>query len=193
MRNLVRCAVLTLSLLVAFAIFYGLCADDGQHGKHHRYRGGSHGGVRREHDPNRATHLTAVTNETYKEACGVCHFAYQPGLLPSGSWVKILSHLEDHFGATVEIDAGPKEVVQKYLIDNAAEKSLWKRSRKIVRCLKGETPVRITEIPYIGRKHRNIPPEIFKRKSVGSLSNCSACHRTADRGVYEDDNVIIPK
>ena len=32
-----------------------------------------------------------------------------------------------------------------------------------------------------------------KRESIGSLSNCLACHITAEEGIYEDDNVKIPK
>ncbi len=193
MRKLVSNTVLAMALLLGCTTFYGLCSDDDRHGKRHRYRGGSHEGVDEKHDGKRASHLIPVTNQTYKEACGACHFAYQPGLLPSGSWAKLLSNLNDHFGETVEIDAASKAVIEKYLIENAAEKNQWKRSRKIVRCLKGETPLRITEIPYIRRKHRKVPQEVFTRKSVGSISNCSACHNSADRGVYDDDYVTIPK
>jgi hypothetical protein len=193
MINLVRYAVLTMLLLATFAIFYGLSADDERRGKRHQYRGGSREGVDQRHDLNSENHVTPVTNQTYQEACGACHFAYQPGLLPSGSWAKLLSNLKDHFGEAVEIDAPSKRTIEKYLLDNAAERSQGKQSHRIVRSLKGETPSRITEIPYVRRKHRHIPPEVFTRKTVGSLSNCSACHSTADQGIYEDDNVTIPK
>jgi hypothetical protein len=193
MRKLFRYTVLATSLLLTFAIFYGLCADDERHGKRQRYGGGSHKGVDEKHERNSEIHLHPVTNQTYKEACGACHLAYQPGLLPSGSWTKVLSNLKDHFGETVDIDAASKEVIAKYLVDNAAEHSQTKWSLKIVSSLKGETPSRITAIQYIRRKHRDIPPEVFARKSVGSFSNCSACHKTADQGVYEDDDTVIPK
>ena len=36
-------------------------------------------------------------------------------------------------------------------------------------------------------------PAIFKRESVGSLANCAACHITAEKGIYDDDDVKIPK
>ena len=49
-----------------------------------------------------------------------------------------------------------------------------------------------TEIPYILEKHNEIDPDVFKRESIGSLSNCPACHTTAGKGVYEDDYVQIP-
>ena len=134
-----------------------------------------------------------MRNIRYKETCGACHLAYQPGLLPSGSWAILLSNLRSHFGETVDIDSGSKEVIAKYLMDNAADHSQAKRSLKIVRSLKEETPSRITEIEYIRRKHRDIPSDVFNRKSIGSFSNCLACHKTADQGIYEDDDTVIPK
>ncbi len=32
--------------------------------------------------------VAPVKNALYLEECGACHFAYQPGLLPSRSWKK---------------------------------------------------------------------------------------------------------
>ncbi len=54
-------------------------------------------------DDHYESSLKQVDNSTYKEACGACHFVYQPELLPSGSWVKILANLEDHFGETIAL------------------------------------------------------------------------------------------
>jgi len=193
MTDLLRYSVIPILLLLIFAMSNDLGADDGWHGKGHRHRGGSHKslGERRGHHNNGP--YSPVNNQTYKDSCGACHFAYQPWLLPSGSWGKLLSSIKDHFGQTVDIDAEPKGVIEIYLADNAAEKSHMKWARKIVRCLKGDTPLRITEVPYIRHKHRDVPPEVFKRKAVGSLSNCSACHKTADQGIYDDDYVAIPQ
>jgi len=137
-------------------------------------------------------YLTPANNPTFKEECGGCHFAYQPELLPSGSWDKILAGLEDHFGEVVELDPGSKKVIDEYLKVNAAEHSTAKRAIKIMRCLGSQTPLRITDIPYIRRKHHEIHPDVFKQKSIGSLSNCSACHTTAEKGIYDDDYVAIP-
>lgn len=173
--------------------FCSVLADDDYYKGRHRYREGSHkrGDDNDHHDHD--TNLKAVTNQTYKGTCGACHFAYQPGLLPSGSWASILGHLEDHFGEAVSIETESKKTIGKYLMDNAAEHSSAKRSVKIMKSLRAQTPSRITEIPYIRHKHHGIPAEVFSRKSVGSLSNCSACQRTAEQGVYDDDNVVIPK
>ena len=53
--------------------------------------------------------------------------------------------------------------------------------------------MRITDIPYIRREHHELDPAVFKRVSIGSLANCIACHITAEKGIYDDDNVKIPK
>ena len=39
-----------------------------------------------------------VNSKLYIKECGSCHFAFQPGLLPEKSWVKIMNNLENHFG-----------------------------------------------------------------------------------------------
>ena len=56
----------------------------------------------------------------------------------------------------------------------------------------GQTPHRITELPYIIKKHRDIPPSVFKRAEIVSLSNCAACHMKTDKGDFDDDGVSIP-
>ncbi len=137
-------------------------------------------------------YISPVNNETYEEECGACHFPYQPELLPSGSWKKIMAGLEDHFGEEIEIDTESINVISGYLISNSAEKSSAKRAVKIVRSLRGRTPIRISEIPYIIAKHDEVDPKIFNRESIGSLANCTACHTTAEKGIYDDDDVKIP-
>ena len=66
-------------------------------------------------------------------------------------------------------------------------------SEKIMRSLGNQVPMRISDIPYIREKHHELDPAIFKRESVGSLANCAACHITAEKGIYDDDDVKIPK
>jgi len=142
---------------------------------------------------HRKRYLTPVTNLTYKEECGACHFAYQPELLPSGSWEKILAGVEDHFGEVLELDPESEKIIAEYLKANAAEHSSAKRAMKIMRSLRDRTPLRITQTPYIREKHDEVSPNVLKRESIGSLSNCSACHKTAEKGIYEDDYVSIPR
>ena len=138
-------------------------------------------------------YLAPVTNAAYKQECGACHFAYQPGLLPSDSWGKLLAQLPSHFGEEVSIDDAAVKDIGTYLTANGAEQSSSKRSRKIYRSLKGVTPTRITEAPYIIEKHRKIEANVFNLEAIGSRANCIACHTTAEQGNYDDDNVKIPR
>ena len=73
-------------------------------------------------------YICPVNNETYEEECGTCHFPYQPELLPSGSWKKIMAGFDDHFGEEIEIDTESINTISEYLISNSAEKSSAKRS-----------------------------------------------------------------
>ena len=176
-------------LLTASGLFYRALADHDEHGEE-----GRHQEKHRNHtEHNDSRRLAPVTSPTYQENCGACHFAYQPGLLPSGSWHKILAGLEDHFGESIELDPASKKMIAEYLEMNAAEHSSAKRAIKIMKSLGSQTPLKITQIPYIQRKHHEIQPDVFKRDSIGSFSNCIACHKTAERGIYEDDDVVVPK
>ena len=156
--------------------------DDDQHRKRTRKR-------HRDHD---GSYLKPVNNPTYGAECGECHFLYQPELLPSASWMKTLDQLDDHFGEEIELDPDSIKIISDYLKSNGAENSSAKRAVKIMRSLVNHVPLRITDIPYIREKHHELNPEVFKRESIGSLSNCIACHTTAEKGIYEDDNVKIP-
>ncbi|HLP97362.1 MAG TPA: diheme cytochrome c [Sideroxyarcus sp.] len=137
-----------------------------------------------------------VTDKTYEEECGSCHFAYPPGLLPSKSWDKLLNEkaLADHFGDNAELDKDTLKTVYDYAMENAADKSFYKRSRKIALATEdGEAPLRITEVRYIKRKHHDIPEKMIKgNKDVKSLSYCNACHTKAKEGIFDEDTVDIP-
>jgi len=148
---------------------------------------------RHRNDDYNESYLRQVNNPIYKEECGGCHFVYQPELLPSASWMKILANLDDHFGEPIELSDDSKKAISDYLKSNGAEYSSAKRAVKIMRSVGNQVPLRITDVPYIRKKHHEITPSVLKRQSIGSLSNCSACHVTAENGIYEDDNVMIPK
>ena len=162
--------------------------DDDDNDKHRkrnrkRHRGNDHDG----------SYIKPVNNPTYEAECGACHFVYQPELLPSASWMKILVQLDEHFGEEIELDPDSKKIVSDYLKSNSAENSSAKRAVKIMRSLGNHVPLRITDTPYIREKHHELNSEVFKREAIGSLSNCIACHTTAEKGIYEDDNVKIPQ
>ncbi len=146
--------------------------------------------------PLRQKEVRPVDNKQYKDECGSCHYAYPPGLLPSRSWEKLLNEkaLADHFGENAELDKDVLAPIYDYVMANSAEKSYWKRARKIaVATENGEAPLRITEVRYIKRKHHDIPEKMIKgNKDVKSLSQCDRCHTQANKGVFEADTVRIP-
>ncbi|MFA5826264.1 MAG: diheme cytochrome c [Gallionellaceae bacterium] len=146
--------------------------------------------------PLRQKEVVPVDNKQYKDECGSCHFAYQPGLLPAKSWEKLLNAdaLSKHFGDNAELDKDTLQVIHDYAIANAADKSYHKRSRKIAIATENvEAPLRITEVRYIKRKHHEIPDKMIKgNKDVKSLSYCDACHTQAAKGVFDADTVKIP-
>jgi hypothetical protein len=164
--------------------------DDGEGDKDH-YRKRHHDN---DHDNDHdGSYLKPVSNSTYEAGCGECHFIYQPELLPSASWMKILDQLDDHFGEEIDLDPDSIKVISEYLKSNGAENSSAKRAVKIMRSIGTHVPLRITAIPYIREKHHELNPDILKRKSIGSLSNCIACHPAAEKGIYEEDSVKIPQ
>lgn len=145
---------------------------------------------------SRTSGVAPVKNKQYKEECGSCHFAYQPGLLPEKSWDKLLNAkaLHNHFGEVADLDKDTLEAIRDYAFANSADKSYYKLARKItIATEEGEPPLRITDVKYIKRKHHDIPEKMVKdNKDVKSLSYCNACHTQAEKGVFREDTVSIP-
>lgn len=146
---------------------------------------------------SRKNEVNHVDSELYKEGCGDCHFAYPPGLLPERSWKKLIDAraLEDHFGDNAELEEETRLKLEKLLIENAADKSHYKRSKKIMASLKAdEAPIRITEFRFFKRKHHDLEDKHVKNNDkVKSFSNCDKCHRKSDKSIFDDDTVDIPK
>lgn len=146
--------------------------------------------------------VKAMTDRTYQESCGECHFAYFPGLLPARSWKRLMQpkNLENHFGENAELDESDRRYIEQWLMKNAATQLTfprYKRSVKIARSVPEDlTPMRITEVPYIKRKHEEVikfleqRPDVNKR--VRSMAFCNKCHQEAAKGIFDDDTVRIP-
>jgi len=141
----------------------------------------------------KAPGVAPVKNAEYLEECGGCHFPYQPGLLPGGSWEKLMAGLDDHFDENAELDNDMATRLTNFLVNNAANDSTFKRSRKIMRSLGSKLPLRITQVPYFKDKHREIPERLIQdNDKVKSLANCDACHTTAQKGSYSEEAIDIP-
>ncbi|MRI58597.1 MAG: cytochrome C [Epsilonproteobacteria bacterium] len=129
----------------------------------------------------------------YQKECGSCHFAYQPQLLPKRSWQKMMANLEDHFGTDATLGPSDNKTIAAYLYANAADvRPKGEMSEMALSMPKDKTLLRITELPKFKKEHRKIPQRYIEQKAVKSLSNCAACHRDAKRGLYEEENILIP-
>ncbi len=138
--------------------------------------------------------VAAPMDPTYKAECGSCHMVYPPGLLPERSWVKMMGGLKDHFGENATLDKETSSKIQKFLTENAADRSSLRRSKKISKSISSsESPLRFTETSYFKRQHHEIGMKIWSRKAIGSPANCTACHSRAEQGIFSEDEVRIPR
>jgi len=106
----------------------------------------------------------------------------------------MMTQLDDHFGDNAELETEVNQRITDFLLNNSADKSEYRRSRKLINSLaKSDTPLRITEIPYFKHEHNEIPAKMVKdNKQVNSLSNCNACHTKAEQGLFDENDILIP-
>jgi hypothetical protein len=133
-------------------------------------------------------------NETYLSECGGCHIAYQSGLLPWQDWERIMDALVDHYGDDASLDELQAAEIRRYLLENAADRAGQSRTRAFSSGSDASDALpRITNTSYFRREHYEIPARFVRENyEVGSFSNCQACHRNADAGVYNEHQVMIP-
>ena len=131
------------------------------------------------------------TNALYIEECGSCHMAYPARLLPAQSWSKMMNGLDDHFGENAELDNESRNSIERYLVQSTlAGKGKY---RKMLRNLGSKMPLRITELPYFVHEHDEMPSRFIRgNDKVSSLSQCNACHQGAEKGWFDEDDVVIP-
>ena len=143
---------------------------------------------------NTKTDVAPVNNQLYIKECGSCHFPYQPGLLPSNAWNKMMTNLENHFNNDASLNEANLQTLTKYLNDNSADKNMqYKRSNRIVSSLaKNQIPDSISTTPYMIKKHEDIRKNLITQNEVKGLFNCIACHKTADKGIYGERDINIP-
>ena len=181
--------ILALLLAVAAVSVAVYCVAEDSSGHHEQRRESKEKGHSKGHERRQAEQ---PRNSAYEAACGSCHWAYAPQLLPKKSWENTVASLGDHFGNEVALSEQEKAVVRDYLLGNAADVSATEISQKVMHSLGGASPSRVVEVPYIQRKHRKLSPETLARKGVGGLANCIACHPGAARLDFDDDSVRIP-
>jgi nitrate/TMAO reductase-like tetraheme cytochrome c subunit len=125
-----------------------------------------------------------VVNSTWAEECGSCHLAFPPQVLPARSWRKMMDNLEDHFGSDASLDVVEANEISKFLTKNS--------SKKRVR-FSGESTLRNTDTRHFVSEHDEISSRTWNNPKVKTAANCSACHRGAEQGNFDEDNVKIPR
>lgn len=170
-----------LLLIAGCLLSNAVLADDG-------------GWIPREQRDTAAPDVAAVTNPEYRTACGECHLAYQPGLLPARSWQQITAHLPWHFGQTLTIDPELLARLQRYLELAAADRNGYLRSIKImIDTPEDLTPLRISELSHVRVEHaKSEVPVDEAAVRVGGLHRCEGCHTRAEAGFYNEHEVVLP-
>jgi nitrate/TMAO reductase-like tetraheme cytochrome c subunit len=120
-------------------------------------------------------YVPPVRDPLVLKECGSCHMAFQPAFLTANAWRTMMGNLSDHFGDNAEMAPEKVQAITDYLVNNA---SRFKRTSD------GQ---RITQAYWFEKKHRKVPPHVWKDPKVMTASNCPACHQGAEQGWYEDD------
>ena len=127
----------------------------------------------------------------YKQECGSCHLAYPANLLPTKSWNKIMSGLDNHFGDSADLPADEVSTIKTYLNQSGYKSGFM--SGVFGRYSSNDAPERITTSAFFLGKHDEINAQSVKNNpKVKSFSRCDACHTTAKSGNFDEDNVRIP-
>lgn len=172
---------LPLAIALAFGLFAGAVAQADDDGRERRG------------DRKAPSFTKTPENALYKQECSSCHFLYQPWLLPERSWQAIMDESQKHFGENLALDEETSKELLAYLKANSSEKTNARWAQKITSSSEGMTPERIMDVPWIKKEHREVGANVFKRPSIGSASNCGACHTKGAEGNFEEDFVKVPR
>lgn len=120
----------------------------------------------------------------YLEECGGCHAAFLPRMLPAASWRRLLQDLPHHFASDASLDAATAGEIERWLVSNAGDGARFPTA---------PAEDRITRTRWFTRQHDEIAAKTWQRAAIGKRSNCTACHRTAEQGVFNEHDLRIPK
>jgi mono/diheme cytochrome c family protein len=134
-----------------------------------------------------ADRLAVPALPAYQAECAACHIAYPPGLLPAASWQRLTANLPRHFGSDASLDPATLKTLSEYLAANAGT------FKKVARDPSPPPEDRISRAAWFVDEHDEVDPAVWKRKAVGSASNCAACHTNAAQGSFREREIRIPK
>lgn len=118
-----------------------------------------------------------------QQECSSCHIAFRSNFLPRSSWQQVMASLNHHYGVDASLSEADTLEIAAWFNANALEA--------------GEVPPqnRMTKAFWFTRKHNpnRIKAEVWTRASIGSASNCAACHANADQGDFNEHATRIPR
>ena len=118
----------------------------------------------------------------YVEECGSCHVPYPARGLPAASWRALMAGLDRHFGNDASLAPAQANAIRAWLVAGAG-----------TRPADPAAPLRLTRAPWFVREHREVPAPLWRSPAVKSATNCAACHRGAERGVFSEHDVRLPR
>jgi hypothetical protein len=111
--------------------------------------------------------------------------AFQPSMLPAGSWHLIMNGLDDHFDEKIVLKPNLQKSISHYHVINAGDNAAAGNAGRIA--LTGlhpnKNPLRITDTPYFKQEHSFLENRVLD-DWVGSAANCPVCHVGAWVGDY---------
>jgi Dihaem cytochrome c len=120
----------------------------------------------------------------YRSECSGCHVAYPPGMLPAAAWRRVIDDLPHHYGTDASLDPATASALRDWLAGSAGPPHPSSAA---------PTGDRITRSAWFARQHREVSAATWKRASIRSPANCSACHTHADQGAFNEHDVRIPR
>lgn len=120
----------------------------------------------------------------YVKECGSCHLPYAPGLLSDATWQRVMAGLADHFGENAELPEGDRAHIARLLSAHADGRTTSGR----------ETSLRISQLPWFTREHRQIPARLAPggNPRITSWSACQECHPRAASDSYAEREIRLP-
>ncbi|NOT70562.1 MAG: cytochrome C [Hyphomicrobium sp.] len=129
-----------------------------------------------------------VNDAKVSKECSACHMLYPAGLLPAPAWEAMMKGLNDHFGENASLDAETTAAITAYLTANAANAKGGRDKYSGQQTAAQDGSLRISGQAWFRREHDEVTPQMLKRRNAKSISDCKACHKDAERGIFEDED-----
>jgi hypothetical protein len=134
--------------------------------------------------------VAPVQDPIVKKECGACHNGLSRRIVAGAVVVCDDSVPCQSFRRQRRIGHATTRQIAEYLTANAAD--AVKDGRKITRDLDPKTvPARITDLPTWKRKYEKrdrVSAATLARNGAKFKGDCKACHKEAERGIFEDDD-----